>query len=96
LFALSIRGAGRKEAALRLLNPIVEYDAQNHTDLLETLWTFVLSDRDRKETARRLHLHRNSLRYRFCKIGRLLSENSLSGVGFHRLFLALLAYFEDK
>jgi carbohydrate diacid regulator len=76
--------------------PIIEYDAQNHTDLLKTLWTFTLCERDHKETALRLHLHRNSLRYRLSKITRLLPENSLRGVGFHRLFLALLAYFENE
>jgi hypothetical protein len=99
LFSLLLRGFGRKEkakeAASRLLKPLVEYDAQNDAKLLETLWTFVLCDRDQKETALRLHLHRNSLRYRLSRITRLLPEDSLKGTGFHRLFLALLAYFDD-
>jgi hypothetical protein len=100
LFSLPLRSSGRKEkakeAASRLLKPLIEYDARNDARLMETLRTFVLCDRDQKETALRLHLHRNSLRYRLAKIGRLLPENSLNGIGFHRLFLALLAYFYNE
>lgn len=100
LFSLLLRGFGRKEkakeAAFRLLKPLIEYDAKNNARLLETLWTFVLCDRDKKETALRMHLHRNSLRYRLSRITRLLPEGSLKGMGFHRLFLAFLAHFGDE
>ncbi len=82
-----------KENALRLLSPVIEYDSANRTSLLQTLWMFMLCDCDHAKTAQRLHLHRNSLRYRLAKIRRLLPENSLNGVAFHRLFLALMIYF---
>ena len=83
------------ESALRLLEPIIEYDFRNRTSLLKTLWTFVLCDCDHTETSRKLHLHRNSLRYRLVKIRGLLPEGSLKGVAFHRLFLALTVYFSS-
>lgn len=83
------------EAACRLLGPLIEYDAANGTVLLETLWTFALCDRDHKETAQRLHLHRNTLRYRLSRIVSLLPDGSLKGAAFHRLFLALMSYFSD-
>ncbi len=83
------------EAARRLLGPLVEHDAANGSDLLETLWIFALCDRDHKETSQRLHLHRNTLRYRLSKIEHLLPDGSLKGAAFHRLFLALMIYFSE-
>ncbi len=92
-FLLGDGGRAAMEYSMRLLEPIIEYDAMNSASLLETLWTFVLCDCDHTLTAQRLHLHRNSLRYRLAKIRKLLPEDSLRGVAFHRLFLALMVYF---
>ena len=96
LFLPLLRGPEKEknmEAALRLLERLIDCDEKKHTSLLQTLWVFALCDRDHKKTAERLHLHRNSLRYRLCKIERLLPEGSLKGAAFHRLFIALTIYF---
>ena len=95
LFLPLLEGGKCLEAARRLLGPLIEYEASNASGLLETLLTFALCDRDHKETSQRLHLHRNTLRYRLSKIERLLPEGSLKGAAFHRLFLALMIYFSD-
>ncbi len=81
------------ESSLRLLNPLIEYDLLNRSSLLETLWAFLLCDCDHAKTAQRLHLHRNSLRYRLTKMRQLLPEGNLKGVGLYRLFIALMVYF---
>ncbi|PIE54447.1 MAG: hypothetical protein CSA35_05750 [Dethiosulfovibrio peptidovorans] len=84
-----------KESYL-LLQPLIEYDAEHGTSFLETLWIFMLCDKNHAKTAETLYLHRNSLRYRLSKIESLLPEGSLSGVLFHRLFLALSVYFNSR
>ena len=84
------------EASSALLQPLVEYDAEHGTSLLKTLWIFTLCDRDHATTAKTLHLHRNSLRYRLSKIESLLPEGSFHGVLFHRLFLALAVYLDSR
>lgn len=83
------------ESAHTLLKPLIDYDSHNNASLLETLWMFALCDRNHKETAKRLHLHRNTLRYRIFRIEHLLPNGSLNGVAFHRLFLALMLHFVD-
>ena len=84
------------EASCALLQPLIEYDTEHGAPLLETLWTFVLCDKNHATTAKTLHLHRNSLRYRLSKIESLLPEGSFHGVLFHRLFLALAVYFNSR
>ncbi len=83
-------------SARSLLEPILEYDSQNHTELLGTLHAFVQCDRNQKEAARALHLHRNTLRYRLAKIESLLPPGSFGGFSFLRLSLALLVHFSRR
>jgi len=48
-----------------------EYDAQNHTELEKTLRVYLESERNYADTARALHIHRNSLLYRVERIREL-------------------------
>jgi hypothetical protein len=83
------------ESAQNLLRPLIDYDNQNNASLLATLWTFALCSCDHNETAEKLHIHRNTLRYRLSKIEHLLPKGSLKGLSFHRLFLALTLHLLD-
>ena len=83
------------ESAQKLLRPLIDFDSQNNASLLKTLWTFALTGCDHNETAKRLHIHRNTLRYRLSKIEHLLPKGSLKGLAFHRLFLALTLHLLD-
>jgi len=59
----------------RPIQILSEYDARRHTNLLETLETYLDTGRNAKETARRLFLHRNTLRQRLAKISFLCQVN---------------------
>jgi len=83
---------GAHRSARLLLAPLMDYDARHDAELINTLHAFILCDRNHKETARTLHLHRNTLRYRLGKIESLLPPGSLSGFPFLRLSLALLIH----
>jgi purine catabolism regulator len=56
--------------AFRTIKPIIDHDNINQTDLLETLKVY-LKLKNVSETARHLHLHRQSLLYRINKIEKL-------------------------
>lgn len=50
------------------LSRLKQYDKANHADLYETLYTYLRNNCNMAETARQLHLHRNSLLYRLNQI----------------------------
>lgn len=58
-----------------LLGPIVEYDARRDTRLLETLEAFIFSGGRWEETARRLHIHVNTLRHRLSRCEELTGRD---------------------
>jgi purine catabolism regulator len=65
------------------IKPLINYDAAHQTALLETLKMF-LQYKNVSETARRLHLHRQSLLYRLNKIEKM---TNLSLKDYHNMFL---------
>ena len=76
--------------ALFILN---RYDAKHGTDLYLTLETFLFCDGILKDTAEKLFIHRNSLRYRMERI------EELTGVDLSRgdvRFLLLMSYRIDR
>ena len=56
--------------SFRIIQPIIEYDTKNQTNLLTTLKAY-LKSKNMSETARILHLHRQSLLYRINKVEEL-------------------------
>lgn len=54
------------------LSPIIKYDATHNSSLLETLLVFVENDLSFVETANKLFIHKNTLRYRIEKVEELL------------------------
>jgi sugar diacid utilization regulator len=69
-------GALQKESVARdLLHPALgmleSYDVENGTDLLETLRTYVETGCSQSETAQKLYVHLNTLKYRLKRIGDL-------------------------
>lgn len=52
----------------RVLGPVIDYDAQHHTDLLATLRAFLDCSGSWTHCAELLHLHVNTLRYRIQRI----------------------------
>ncbi|MCD8217944.1 MAG: helix-turn-helix domain-containing protein [Clostridiales bacterium] len=48
------------------------YDAVHHTDFYETLHIYLKKERNIAETARQMHLHRNTLLYRLKRLEELV------------------------
>jgi hypothetical protein len=74
-----------------MLHPAVETleknDCKNGSELLKTLYTYLLNERNVNDTAKKLFIHRNSLRYRLEQINDLIAvdlENT--DVRLHLLF----------
>jgi DNA-binding PucR family transcriptional regulator len=68
----------RRAYALRVLEPVLDYDARTGAGLRETLDAFLDCSGSWSRTAQRLHLHVNTVRYRIGRVeeltGRDLSE----------------------
>jgi purine catabolism regulator len=57
------------------LGPLLEHDARNNGALIETLEGFFRCNGNLSETARTMHLHRNSLLYRLARIEEILGRS---------------------
>ncbi|MEA4893056.1 MAG: PucR family transcriptional regulator ligand-binding domain-containing protein [Peptococcaceae bacterium] len=55
----------------KALAPLLDYQAKHFTELMETLIVFIKNNYNLSQTARQLHLHRQSLIYRMKKIEEL-------------------------
>lgn len=77
--------------ATRYLGPILDYDASHRTELTATLAAFLEADRNWKQTAERLHIHRQTLVYRLKTVEQLTGLKPTSTVGTASLWLALQA-----
>ena len=69
---------GRATFAREVLAPLLDYDARHGADLVTTLRVFLTNGGAWQESARQLHLHTNTLRYRIARVeeltGRSLGE----------------------
>jgi purine catabolism regulator len=74
-----------------LLGPLEEYDASHGTALLETLKEFLVSGGRWQETARRLHIHVNTLRHRLARCEELTGRSLSSMDDRVDLYIALRA-----
>lgn len=81
-----------RELRDQLLGPLLRYDQQHRAALVATLQAYLAADRSQKAAAARLHLHRNSLKYRLGLIAELLGPGALSGDSLARLHLALAVH----
>ena len=57
------------------LGVLIDYDAQNHTQLLSTLEIYLKNNCNLLHTADELFTHRNTIKYRLKRIEELLHRN---------------------
>lgn len=87
---LGLLGEGtRRGFAEEVLSPILEYDRRHDADLIATLRAFLDGDGAWQDTARALHLHPNTLRYRMARIRELTGRDVAKLADRVDLFLAL-------
>ncbi|QGP93104.1 Purine catabolism regulatory protein [Neomoorella glycerini] len=72
-----------------ILGPLREYDRQHESELLATLKIYFRCDGDQQETARRLFIHPNTLKYRLKKIEEITALNLNKVEAMVNLYLAL-------
>ncbi|WP_238695407.1 PucR family transcriptional regulator [Ornithinimicrobium flavum] len=58
----------------RHLGPVLDYDRERRTALLETLAAWLAEDRHLGRTGERLHVHPNTVTQRLDRIGQLLGN----------------------
>ncbi|WP_328614394.1 PucR family transcriptional regulator [Amycolatopsis sp. NBC_00355] len=59
----------------RVLGPLLDYDAEQHTDLVHTVRVFLECSGSPTRAAKALHVHVNTLRYRIGRAGELLGAD---------------------
>ncbi|MGW4523151.1 PucR family transcriptional regulator [Amycolatopsis sp. NPDC004378] len=59
----------------RVLGPLLDYDADQHTDLVHTVRVFLECSGSPTRAAKALHVHVNTLRYRIGRAGELLGAD---------------------
>lgn len=71
------------------LGPLLDYDRERGTDLVQTLGVWLAEDRHLARTGDRLHVHPNTVSQRLDRIGRLLGDDWLDPENLLEIGLAL-------
>lgn len=61
-----------KEYYEKTIQPLIEYDQQNNSDLSNVLWTYLQNDGSVKDTADELFVHRNTINYKLNRAEEIL------------------------
>lgn len=72
-----------------IYDKLLLYDREKGGELVQTLETYIESNYSRIHTAKKLHVHRNSLNYRLQKINELLGQDVDQIDGFHFLLASI-------
>ncbi|MDW0113101.1 helix-turn-helix domain-containing protein [Sporosarcina saromensis] len=83
-----------KERAESLLQPLIEYDQQENSELLKTLKVYLSSFLNLKESAEKLFIHRNTVKYRIKKIEELYGGISFDDTDTFLYFLMAVKVYE--
>jgi len=75
----------------RVLGPLLDYDAEQHTDLVHTVRVFLECSGSPTRAAKELHVHVNTLRYRIGRAGELLGADLTEFTDQLDVYLALRA-----
>ncbi|WP_042354221.1 helix-turn-helix domain-containing protein [Bacillus rubiinfantis] len=71
------------------LKKIVDYDLAQNTKLAETLELFLLYNQNMRQTAAKMFLHENTIKYRINSIKKLVGDDYLTGEKAFELYLAI-------
>ena len=75
----------------RVLGPLLDYDAEQHADLVHTVRVFLECSGSPTRAAKALHVHVNTLRYRIGRASELLGTDLTEFTGQLDVYLALRA-----
>ncbi len=91
LSAMSDDPAELRQFFAETLEPVIGYDDQYETDLVQTLETYLEADGNVAGTAQRLFTHRHTVRYRLDRVRELSGHDVTSSDGREKLSLGLKA-----
>lgn len=74
------------------IDSLQAYDAKHQSNLLETARTYIACDGDIVKTAEHLYQHRNTIRYRIKKIKSVLGLDTMEGMVYETLAIAVHLY----
>ena len=95
--SLARSSISRETMAQGLVARVVDYDRKNHTSLLQTLGTWLMEGGNLHNTASRLYIHENTLRYRLKKIQTMIEPGMKKGTLFFETMLCLYdLYLTDE
>lgn len=92
IFRIICEGLGTEEHRMfheEWVQPIVEYDEERGTNLVGTLNAYFMCNMSVVESAEKLYIHENTLRYRLSKVESILGKQLSSGETALNLWLAL-------
>jgi len=75
----------------RILAPLIRFDTEHNSGLIETLRTYLSTDGSVQATAEQLFVHRNTVRYRLDQVEKLTGRTLTATTDRTELWLALLA-----
>lgn len=75
-----------------MIKPIIEYDKENETELLDTAVRYVENNGNIKETAAELFQHSNTIRYRIDRVKEIMSRNCKTKHFYEELSVAVRIY----
>ena len=78
-----------KRIVRRILGPVIQYDSENGTQLLETLRTFLANDRSWSRTASKMNVHRQTIVYRLQRVELLTGRKASTTADSSSFWLAL-------
>jgi PucR family transcriptional regulator, purine catabolism regulatory protein len=86
------RTLGEAEAAVkRVLGPLLAYDEEHATELVRSLIVFLEENRSWQRSAKRLHVHKQTLVYRMGRVEQLTNRSLRNTADVVQLWLALEA-----
>ncbi|WP_328607394.1 PucR family transcriptional regulator [Amycolatopsis sp. NBC_00345] len=91
LLLAGVSGDLRAALRRRLLGPLLDYDAEQHSDLVRTVRVFLECSGSPTKAAKALHIHVNTLRYRIGRAAELLGMDLGDFVAQVDVYLALAA-----
>ena len=72
-----------------LLGALIQYDARNHTDYLDVLRRYLLTECSIQQTAEQMQVHRNTINYKLRQIREIL-QTDLNQEARVKIYLAYL------
>ncbi len=85
-----------KNYSSKIIEPVIEYDAENNSNLLETVLSIPSCNGDLHAIAAKLQQHENTIRYRFKKVQQITNLNFFNSFQYEELSIAAKIYVATK